>query len=161
MNWPMTYFDTKNKMKTEFPKYVLRNFQESLPTFPALVDEGKRILLQTNEVITKFKTSVTYDSIKRILEHIGAKIVRPIDFSPNTYLISVDTSVDAVEISKYLIEDGLAEFSHPNFIENIPLRTVIEERNNKVNNTPPNDLYPLQWHLHEIKALDTWQVTRG
>jgi subtilisin family serine protease len=136
---------------------------ESIRAFPAVFEpDNKRILLQTGEVVAKFKDSLDEQSIKTKVSSLGGKIIRSIDFSPNTYLLEANHGTDAVTLSNLLMEQGLVDFSHPNFIEEVELRTVnAAESIRETSDLPPNDLYPFQWHLPEIDAPKAWKITRG
>jgi hypothetical protein len=45
---------------------------------------------------------------------------------------------DGLDLANSLVEEGLVEFAHPNFVDETSLRDIY----------PSNELFPDQWHLN-------------
>lgn len=128
---------------------------------PVLLDPEGALLLPTGQVIVEFPPHSTASAVQKVLARRGASLVRAVDLLPDTYLVR-PASGDGLDLAAELIEDRVAEFAAPNFLEEIPPRRVV---------APPNELFQRQWHLNDptasrqnrsdIRALEAWQLTRG
>lgn len=122
-------------------------------------------IVETHEILVRFKPTFGRDQIDALLAPKSATIVRPLgDYAPNAFLIQVDEAVSSIDLANELADHKQVIYSYPNFIWPKETKFV------------PNDvLYPQQWHLDntgsngpagglagaDIKAQRAWEITRG
>ena len=128
----------ESNFKKEFFLELEDDSRGSGKPIPLLVRENNKneILVPTSEIIAQFKKSLDKEIEEEILKRNG-KIIRSIDYIPNSYLIKAIDGSDGLNLANSLVEDGLVNFAHPNFIEEIPLRLI----------NISNELFSSQWHL--------------
>ncbi|MBS4175955.1 S8 family serine peptidase [Lederbergia citrea] len=100
-----------------------------------------------NELIVKFKSSVTSSQKKKILQNIKGKEVSQLlngEFS----LVSVPDSPKLVTIAEKLLKNKEVEFVEPNY-------EITKAY------TPSDPGYKSQWHLKKIQAPKAWDITKG
>jgi len=137
--------------------------ETDVQSIPVILSKDGNLLLPTGEIVAKFLSNLEIHEIEKEVQKRGGRIVRSLSFLSNTYLLQPNTVGDGIELANDLVEAGLVEFASPNFIEEMPWRAK---------DSPPNNLFPQQWHLNNIGqngsspladvcALDAWRITTG
>lgn len=126
---------------------------------PVLLGSDGGLLIPTGEVVARFPDGMDLPAIEREVKARRAEVLRKLSFSPNTYVLRAEAGADGLDLANALVDAGVAEFASPNFIEEMPFRSLP---------LPPNPLFAHQWHLHhqaqaraDVRALEAWQITLG
>lgn len=130
---------------------------------PVLLGQDNALLFPTGEVVAKFHAQLDANAIRSEAQRFGGAVVRPVASLENTYVLRAANGGDGLDLANSLIEAGLVEFASPNFIEEMPPRTL---------RLPRSDLFGQQWHLNstgqnstrakaDVRAVDAWQITTG
>jgi subtilisin family serine protease len=108
-------------------------------------DESKDYI--NNQLIVKFKESVTEEQKKQILQSVNGNVLSTQE-NGNFTLVSTPKSLDLTSMAKELLKHKEIEFVEPNYqMEN--------------SFTPKDPLYSKQWHLKKIQASKAWDQTKG
>ncbi len=120
-------------------------------------------VLITESFYLKFKDGVSEDKKAERISSENLEIVKRID--TNTYLVKVTdaTGTNPLKSANKLAEDALVEYAEPNIIHSLQ----------RFENSPLDELFPRQWHLHTpsdgvdlvkdagIDVISAWAITRG
>ncbi|MCW1916012.1 S8 family serine peptidase [Luteolibacter sp. GHJ8] len=119
-------------------------------------------IMETRELVVRFKDGVTRKQIERILKPLRGTILSAIgDYAPNAYLVEVPAEISSIDTANRLQLMPEVRYAQPDLIWP------------KVQRFVPNDpMYPQQWHLNnpggndglvgaDIKAERAWEITRG
>ena len=141
-----------------------RNFRNALGnlSFSILVGKGGGLLLPTGEVLVKFH-SMDASLVKEKVEMLGGRIKEVFSLVSDLYCVETVTQDDGVTLANTLAEQEFVEYATPNFIEEMPWRSVPP---------PPNSSFSSQWHLQnvgqngarpdaDVNALKAWEITTG
>jgi hypothetical protein len=120
-------------------------------------------LVLTDEIIVRFKPSVTQDQIEALNAQQGVEIIEQKSYAPNQYLMRVlnPTPEGTLEVANAYHESDLVEWAAPNFVREKRLA----------------NLRGFQWHLHntgqsisgqppgvvgeDAKVYEAWEITQG
>jgi len=104
--------------------------KEQLPhgtqVFSAFLSQNKRLLLPTGEIIARFKEGASADIIEDEVKKSGGEIVRSVSYMPNGFVIRPVDGGDGVSVANLLTESkaDIIDFAHPNFMQEIPYRSM-------------------------------------
>lgn len=118
----------------------------------------------TDQIVVKFKPSFPVDSIHQVIHKNNLKIYSAVK---NRYRLVVNGSQDVFDLANQIMEQGVAEYCHPNFL--------IEKKQNSI--IPNDEYFQQQWNFHnvgqttlngrsgtfdaDIDAPEAWAITRG
>lgn len=141
---------------------------------PVFTNISQEPMLITDQIIVKYKNSVSRNDITSIQGNFGVEFVENVAHKtfPTMYIVSIiDPNLNTLDVANALHEHPLVEYAHPNFI--IPIQ---------FHYLPPDDPYfgvqevysdpfrPDQANLHSppgygnyynINILDAWDITTG
>ncbi|MBI4766293.1 MAG: S8 family serine peptidase [Deltaproteobacteria bacterium] len=120
-----------------------------------IYEEKNRILVQTDELVVKFKPELRSAQIDEIKKEYGLETVKTFGFSGGAFVLRVtNPQKSALEIANRLVEKQRAIYAYPNWIENIGKRHAYS----------PNDPWIIngqQWYHSTIETLSAWDKTKG
>lgn len=137
---------------------------------------GATQLIETDEFLVRFKSTLSQTEIETINRTHGATLVRRLPFSDRVFVLKPQAGNprSALELANAYVEGGWVEFAEPNFVirtlaEPAPTLAVLE-----TTTLIPNDTYfGLQWSLRntqqflgsvagaDINATNAWGVSQG
>jgi hypothetical protein len=84
---------------------------------PMFVEPSARIIL-TDEIVVKFKDTVSVDDIEAFINSQGARILQRNFLWPNCYILGFTAGggANALDVSRTFFESGMVEYAHPNFV---------------------------------------------
>lgn len=139
------------------------------------VNHHGRALVQTDELVVKFKPEMTSDQIESLKATYGLETVETLGFSENAFVLRTKpgSARKSLEIANALVEQGHAVYANPSWIEHIPHRVLAEARfREEVRHTINDPLFQSQWHLEntgqgggtvdaDVDAHAAWHITWG
>lgn len=153
--------------KAESTKQQLRAQRKALKGMRHVVRVFEHKLgpvIETDELVVRFKDNVTESQAAALLAQDGAVIVEPLgEFAPNGYLARVTDPerTPSTEVANALYNQPDVLYSHPNLIT--PGQTTA---------TVNDPYFNWQWHLYnygqwngkpgaDVKARNAWNITGG
>lgn len=135
----------------------------SAEVLPALINDSGHVVFPTGEVTLQLKPGISPEQLTAIAQEKRFRVLRPIPYITNGFVVKALIGEDGVDLSRVLVESGVAVFAEPNFVEHLPNRLVI---------SPSNSDFPKQWHLSntgqlgtppgvDIAAIKAWEITTG
>lgn len=113
-----------------------------------VLNQGERLLLETQAVVVKFRDGVSHDRITGLVERQGLIPVQQ-DEETDDLIFAVEGR-NATEAALELLDYDDIEFAEPDFIEHIGARQ-----------TPLAAEFARQWHHSAMKTNQAWEETRG
>ena len=123
-------------------------------------------LLETGQVIVKFKPGTPESQVVSTIEKHGCTLVRQFGLLEQVYVVDVDKTRQQtdMESANGLAGESNVVYSHASLLQKYKKHAV---------GTIDDPLYPYQWHLHntgqvpgavpgaDIKAPEAWDITMG
>ncbi len=152
-NRRMVLFRRADSAVTPIEEFALR-IQESpqVEYVSRVMYRYESAVVVPDEFVAAFKPEVTLAQINRLNTTHGVRIVAPLDYAPNTYILQAppEELAGALPMANRYFETGLTAYAEPNFI------SVLEPQ------LKPNDpLFSQQWHLTRVNAEKAWDITVG
>ena len=117
----------------------------------------------TDQIVVKFKKTLSKSRIESILAKAGVKIVKEYPGSENTFLLQVmsDAGQNPIKVANALAERKDVEYAEPSLINRF-----------RQFYTPTDSYFDRQWHLRawnaaelvqdaDVSATEAWDITRG
>ncbi|MCY9579545.1 S8 family peptidase [Paenibacillus alvei] len=127
-------------------------------------ENDPNIMVADNKFIVQFKPNVTKDQIDKLNEANNVKIVKSLGYAENGYVLQTETGQDpmkVINVANIYYESGLTVFSHPNFIRERHLMSVMDETPVVTEDSTAESFLSQQWHLKTAKVIDAWEITKG
>lgn len=125
-------------------------------------------MVATDKFIVQFKPNVTKDQIDKLNEENNVKIIEPLGYAENGYILQAKTEddpINVIHVANTYYKSGLTVFSHPNFIRERHLSSITEEsweENSVITENPTTESFlSQQWHLQTAKVIEAWEITKG
>jgi len=119
-----------------------------------------------NEAIVKLKPGVNPDLFVASLGRAGARVKEFFDLDSRVFLIQ-SQSRNADDLVATFRQDAGVEFSEPNYWFSLtqqlgpaPVAQQVPAAVHRVD-APNDELFPKQWHLQRVHALEAWNQTMG
>lgn len=176
-----------NEARSTFDTFKGRsNVQYIAPLFSS---NGETVAI-IPEIVVRIKPDTEIDLIRKYCKTIGCKIIKPMDFTQQEYLLGVMVK-DANAVFNAVVQlnnKSFIEWAAPNVTIQVSLSSQNKEHNKdnqrfiRVKNNgqnfdtygviPNDDLFPEQWHLNntgqfgytpnaDINAPEAWEITTG
>lgn len=117
----------------------------------------------TEQLVAKFKSDVSQERIKVILEEAGVRVIKEYPDSSRTFLLQVTRSAkkNPVKVANLLAELDEVEYAEPNLVSRFQSFY-----------RPTDTYFDRQWHLRawsgpdlvedaDVSAMEAWDITRG
>lgn len=160
----------KTKINGEQPASLTNEETEKMKTVPVLKHSpnDQTLMLVDDKFIAKFKSEVTKEEIDAINAKHNVKIIEPLGYSENGYVLQAPIGQDpmkVIDIANAYYESELTVFSHPNFIRERYREPIVAEpptRSEMITEDQPTGAFlSQQWHLPMAKVTDAWTITKG